>query len=180
MEVKAWFLGLTKYVFRELIMNLPSYKVRLFFLKRILKNIGTNTFIAMGLDLLGRNGSISIGNNTIINKKVTLDGRGGELIIGNNVDIGQDSNIWTIEHDPNDDYHQVKGGSVIIEDYVWIATRVTILPGVKIGWGAVVAAGSVVTKNVEAMAIVGGVPAKVIGQRKSKLKYTLNYRPWFL
>jgi len=180
MEAKEWFLGLTKYIFRSLIMNLPSYRVRLFFLKMILKNIGTNTFIAMGLDLQGRNGRITIGNNTIINKKVTLDGRGGELIIGNNVDIGQETNIWTLEHDPHDDYHQVRGDSVVIEDFVWIATRVTILPGVKIGRGAVVAANSVVTRNVDAMTIVGGIPAKLIGQRLSKLKYTLKYRPWFL
>ena len=180
MQIKEWFLGFIKYIFRVFIMNLPIYRIRYFFLKRVLKNIGKNTFVAMGLDLQGRKGSISIGNNTIINKKVVLDGRGGELIIGNNVDIGQDTNIWTLEHDPNDDYHQVKGGRVIIDDYVWIATRVTILPGVKIGRGAVIASGSIVTKDVSEMTIVGGVPAKLIGIRKSKLKYTINYRPWFL
>ena len=52
------------------------------------------------------------------------------------------------------------GGDVIIEDYVWIASRCTILPGVKIGKGAVVASNSVVTKDVPQMAIVGGCPCK--------------------
>ena len=123
--------------------------------------------------------NITIGYNSVINKKVLLDGRGGQLIIGNNVDIAQETNIWTLEHDVHDDYHTDKGGKVTIEDYVWIASRVTILPGVKIGRGAVIAANSVVTKDVRAMAIVGGIPAKIIGERKSKLKYTLNYHPWF-
>ena len=123
--------------------------------------------------------NIIIGNNSVINSKVLLDGRGGNIIIGNNVDIAREVNIWTLEHDPHDDYHRTKGGNVIIEDYVWIASRVTILPNVKIGKGAVIASGAVVTKDVPSMAIVGGVPAKVIGTRKSKLKYELNYKPLF-
>jgi len=180
MEIKAWFLGLAKYIFRVFLMNFPSYRVRLFFLKRILKSIGSNTFIAMGIDIRGKNGNVTIGNNTIINNRVTIDSRGGLVTIGNNVDIGQETNIWTHQHDPQDDYHNVKGGRITIEDYVWIATRVTILPGVTIGRGAVVAANSVVTKDVEEMTIVGGVPARFIGKRNSELKYNLIYRPWFL
>lgn len=140
--------------------------------------VGKQTNFLMGLEIRkGKN--ISVGNNCAINKKVLLDGRGGKLIIGNNVDIAQETNIWTLEHDVHDDYHADKSGDVIIEDYVWIASRVTILPGVKIGRGAVVASGAVVTKDVPAMAIAGGVPAKVIGIRKSGLKYQLNYKPWF-
>jgi len=161
MEFKAWLSGLAKYIF----------------LKKALKSIGKNTFIAMGVDIRGKN--VTIGNHTVINGRVTLDGRGGELIIGDNVDIGQETNIWTAQHDPHSDYHDTKGGNVIIEDYVWIATRVTILPGIRIGRGAVIAANSVVTKDVKEMEIAAGIPAKVIGLRTSKLKYNLTYRPWF-
>ena len=89
------------------------------------------------------------------------------------------SHIWTLEHDPDDDRHATKSGAVVIEDHVWIATRVTILPGIKIGRGAVVAAGSVVTKDVESMAIVAGVPAKKIAVRKNSLEYKLDYSPRF-
>ncbi len=56
-------------------------------------------------------------------------------------------------------------GFVTIEDYVWIGARAIVLPGVTLGRGAVVAAGSVVTKNVASMTIVAGVPAKPVGVR---------------
>jgi len=124
-------------------------------------------------------GNIYVGDHVSINRKVLLDGRGGRLMIGNNVDIAQETNIWTTEHDVHSDFHTSTAGDVIIEDYVWIASRCTILPGVRIGRGAVVAANSVVTKDIPPMAVVGGIPARIIGERKSKLKYNLNFRPWF-
>jgi len=165
------------YLVREWLMFVPFHAFRLIFIKPLLGHVGKNTNFLMGLEIReGKN--ISIGDNSVVNKNVLLDGRGGKLIIGNNVDIAQETNIWTLEHDVNNDYHQTKGGDVIIEDYVWIASRVTILPGIKIGKGAVVASCALVTKDVPPMAIVGGVPAKVIGARKNKLKYTLNYKPW--
>ena len=108
-----------------------------------------------------------------------LDGRYAKLIIGNNVDIAQETNIWTLEHDVNSTDHHEMGADVIIDDYVWIASRVTILPGVHIGKGAVIASGAVVTKDVPPYSIVGGVPAKVIGQRNTDLTYVNKYKPWF-
>jgi maltose O-acetyltransferase len=132
----------------------------------------------MGVEL--RNGrNVSIGDRVVINRGVLLDGRGGQLIIGDDVDIAQETNIWTLEHDVHSDTHADKGGNVVIEDHVWIASRATILPGVRIGRGAVVACNAVVTKDVPARAIVGGVPAKVIGTRRSQLDYRLSFRPWF-
>lgn len=166
------------YVFRIIIMNVPFHWFRLLFVKKSLKHLGTNTNFLMGVEIrLGKN--ISIGDNCAVNARVLLDGRGGQLKIGNNVDIAQETNIWTLEHDVHCDYHKDKGADVVIEDYVWIASRCTILPGVTIGKGAVVASNSVVTKDVPEMAIVAGIPAKVIGTRKSGLKYQLNYSPWF-
>ena len=158
-------------------MFVPFHIFRLIFIKNLLAHVGANTNFLMGVEIRkGKN--VSIGNNSVVNKNVLLDGRGGKLVIGNNVDIAQETNIWTLEHDVNDDYYGVKGGDVIIEDYAWIASRVTILPGVRIGRGAVVASCALVTKDVPPMTIVGGVPAKVIGTRKNELIYTLNYQPW--
>lgn len=121
---------------------------------------------------------ISVGTHTNINKKCVLDGRGG-LTIGNNVDIAQEVNIWTEQHDYNSPNYQSVNKSVVIEDYVWIASRASILPGVRVGRGAVVACGAVVTKDVPPLAIVAGVPAKVIGARKDCMDYHLGSRAWF-
>jgi len=79
-----------------------------------------------------------------------------------------------MQHDPNDPNFGVISGKVIVEDYAWISSRTTILPGVTIGYGAVIAAGAVVTKSVEAFTIVGGVPAKKIGERNQELNYKLK------
>jgi maltose O-acetyltransferase len=123
--------------------------------------------------------NIFIGNNNVFNQRVLLDGRNSKLIIGSNVDIAQESNIWTLEHDVHDDYHRDIGGEVVIEDYVWISSRVTVLPGVRIGRGAVVGACALVTKDIPPMAIAGGIPAKIIGTRRSKLLYKKFHRPYF-
>ena len=107
-------------------------------------------------------------------------GRSGGVIIGNNVDIAQETNIWTEQHDYNSPTYKSVCKEVVIEDYVWLASRVTVLPGVHIGRGAVVASGAVVTKDVPPLAIVAGVPAKIIGYRKEEaLQYKLGDRAWF-
>lgn len=165
-------------VILPLILSFPSYNLRHLFLKFLKVKIGKQTNILRNVQInIPEN--IEIGNNCVINPHVLLDGRGGKIIIGNNVDIARETNIWTLEHNPHDDFHRTQGGNVIIEDYVWIASRVTILPNVTIGKGAVIASGAIVTKDVPAMSIVGGVPAKLLGTRKSNLKYKLYYRPPF-
>lgn len=177
-KIKSIMMQFYFYLVREWVMFIPLHAIRLLFIKQLLNKVGYQSNFLMGLEIRkGKN--IIIGNNCVVNKNVLLDGRGGKLIIGNNVDIAQETNIWTLEHDVHDDYHKDIGADVIIEDYVWIASRCTILPGVTIGRGAVVASNSVVTKDVPEMAIVGGVPAKLISTRKSALKYRLNYKPLF-
>ena len=157
---------------------MPVHAIRRFFILNTIKKTGKKSSFLMGTEI--RNGkNIFVGDHSVINKRVLLDGRGGKLIIGDNVDVGQETNIWTLEHDVHDDFHKTVGANVIIEDFVWIASRVTILPGVRIGRGAVIATGAVVTKDVPSMAISAGIPAKIIGTRKSKLKYNLYSKPWF-
>lgn len=177
-KLNAFLYSLYFYAFNRYIAYLPFYAVRRFFIRRMVGALGRKDSILMGLELR-KPGNVFIGDHVVINRKVLLDGRGGRLVIGNHVDIAQETNIWTLEHDVHDDYHRDKGGDVIIEDYVWIASRVTILPGVTIGRGAVVATNAVVTRSVPPMTIVGGVPARVIGERKSKLLFHKFHRPWF-
>lgn len=178
MSVKGLIVDFREYFFNKWWMKIPSHRIRKTWIKSRLGHLGSKTNFLMGVEFRDPK-NISLGNNCVVNKNVLLDGRGGKLTVGNNVDIAQETNIWTLEHDVHDDYHQSKGGNITIEDYVWIASRVTILPGVTIGRGAVIASNSVVTKDIPAMEIHGGVPAKKIGDRKSQLKYSLFYKPRF-
>lgn len=95
------------------------------------------------------------------------------------MDIAQEVNIWTEQHDYNSSSYEAVASPVVVNDYVWIASRATILPGVTIGKGAVVACGSVVTKDVPDYTVVAGIPAKVIGKRTRDLTYKLGTRVWF-
>jgi len=90
------------------------------------------------------------------------------LTIGSHVSLASSVLIYNSEHKINDEDFGASEEPVEIGDYVFIGPRAIILPGVKIGKGAVIGAGAVVTKDVPDFAIVGGVPAKVIGERKNK------------
>lgn len=118
---------------------------------------------------------IHIGANVSIGPRVLLDGRMG-LEIGNSAVIAYDAIIWTLNHDYNDIHFAGKGAPVKIGHHAWICSRAVILPGITIGEGAVVATGAVVTKDVPPYTIVGGIPAKVIGQREEK-EYKYGYVP---
>jgi acetyltransferase-like isoleucine patch superfamily enzyme len=179
--VKDLILGIRLYIFNKFINRIPFACIRLWLMKKYII-IGRNSNVLLNVELLNNSmdkNCVVIGENCIINSRTLLDGRVGRLVIGNNVDIARETNIFTLEHSPNSDDHGLKPGDVFIEDYVWIASRVTILPGVRIGRGAVVASNAVVTKDVEPMSIVAGIPARKIGERKSVLNYTLNYFPFF-
>ena len=132
---------------------------------RVMKNNGTITLgdkvlLHRYVKLSAYGGRIEIGNNSYIGDRTEIHA-GESVKIGNNVNIAWDCNIL------DRDYHAFNGDSevvkpVAIEDHVWIGVRSIILKGVTIGEGAVVAAGSVVTRDVPAGCLVAGNPAKVI------------------
>lgn len=162
----------------EIIMWLPCHPLRRLSCRLLMKRFDSSSTIYRNVDLRSPY-RIIVGAHTNINKRCVLDGRGG-LTIGSNVDIAQETNIWTEQHDYNDPIYKSVCKEVIIEDYVWLSSRVTLLPGLHIGRGAVVASGAVVTKDVPPLAIVAGVPAKIIGYRKEEaLQYQLGDRAWF-
>lgn len=123
-------------------------------------------------------GKLSVGNNTVINFGCYLDNRRG-ITIGNNVGIAHNTKIYTLGHDLNDPQFKTKGAEVTIKDNVFIFSNALIMPGITIGEGAIVLAGSVVTKDVEPWAIVGGNPAKKIRERSREIDYKQIYRYWF-
>lgn len=179
---------------------IPSHTIRLFLYRYFFGiRIGKDSSIHWRAEFNNPAG-ISIGHNTIVGNNAFLDGRfkrkntaskaksyidqlrgNGErpLTIGNNVSIAGEVRVYTMEHDiDSPDFAEV-GAPVVIEDYAVIGTRVTILPGVTVGKGAVVASGAVVTHDVPAFTVVGGVPAQFIKNRAKNLTYTLKFARLF-
>lgn len=105
---------------------------------------------------------VTIGEDCFIQQCCTFFGR-GQITIGNGVFIGPKCNLITINHDVDPENRSATyGRPIVIEDKVWIGINSTILPGVRIGYGAIVGAQSVVTHDVPPMTIVAGNPARVI------------------
>lgn len=155
------------------LVSVPSHHFRRFLLRAAGARIGKGSSVHMGLSFFSVK-NLKIGQDTIIGRNAFLDGR-APIFIGNHVDIASSVMIYSSEHDINSEDFHATLAPVEIGDYVFIGPRVIILPGVKVGRGAVVAAGAVVTKDVSEYAIVGGVPAQVIGERKLKdLHYKLG------
>lgn len=166
------------YFCNRLISNVPSHTLRLWFYRKVMKfsiGSGSSVLLSCSFDCTK---SFRMGQNSVVNGNCRLDTRGG-ITIGDNVSVSSDVIILTADHDLNATDFSGSTRAVVIEDYVWIGTRATILPGVSIGKGAVIAAGSVVTKNVEPYNVVAGVPAKFIKNRNKNLEYKANYRRLF-
>ncbi len=181
---------------------IPSHTIRLFLYRTIFRvGIGKDSSIHWFARFNLPSG-VEIGHNTIIGNDAFLDGRSyrtwkeGQskfltyvknffspqvrpLKIGNNVSIAGEVRIYTMQHDIDDPDFKEVSESVVIDDYVVIGTRVTILPGVHIGEGAVVASGAVVTKDIAPYTVVGGVPAVFIRSRAKNLRYTLKFSRLF-
>jgi acetyltransferase-like isoleucine patch superfamily enzyme len=169
-------LALVRYVTNHVVAHIPVYALRHVWYQHLLgMRIGEGSALLMGLYIYvrGRAGAnrpgITIGRRSVINQQCCLDGRGG-LAIGDNVDISAGVWILTDGHNMHDPYFSETLAPVKIGDHVWIGSRATILPGVTVGEGAVVAAGAVVTHDVEPYAVVAGVPARQIGTRNRCLK----------
>jgi len=116
-------------------------------------------------------GVLIIGNNFTMNSNSQLGASFGKIIIGNDCAIAPNCVLRASNHtfDNPDILFREQGhtyGEIIIEDDVWIASNCVITANTKIGKTSVVGAGSVVTKDVEAYSVVGGVPAKIIKKRR--------------
>ena len=151
-------------------VNIGQKKIRAFATKLILDKCGQDINIEKGA-IFATN--LEIGNNSGIGTNSRI---AGKCIIGNNVMMGPECMIFTKNHNiERIDIPMCKQGNekdkpVIIDDDVWIGARVTILPGVHIYTGSVIAAGAVVTNDVNEYTVVGGVPAKTLHSRIDKVQ----------
>lgn len=149
-------------------VNLGSKRLRGFCGKLILKHCGTNVNIEKGAQF---SSEVSLGNNSGIGVNALIS---SHVTIGNDVMMGPECMIFTSNHGmdrldiPMWKQKHSEPRPVVIGNDVWIGARVIILPGVHIGDGCVIGAGSVVTKDVEACSIVAGNPAKLIRKRNEE------------
>lgn len=142
--------------------------IRRFLLRILLQEKLTGLVVADGVHIAEWR-RLRLGNNVSIQNNCYLSCEGG-LEIGENVSIGHGTSILTTEHSYQDHSIPIKNQPIVfkatkISNNVWIGAKATILAGITIGEGAIIGAGSVVTKNVEKNAIVAGVPAKLIKYR---------------
>lgn len=158
--------------------HLPSHSARSFFYRQAGLSLPASSSIHWRAEFYAPE-NVTIGEHCTIGDTCFLDGRSG-LTIKDCVNLGSHVRIYTREHDVQSPVFAETGGPVVIDDYAWVASHAIVLPGVTVGRGAVVAAGAVVTSDVPPFAIVGGVPAKVIGTRTTDLRYRLGYRKRFV
>ena len=170
---------LSAYLYNALIGRIPSRTLRGLFLSMWLGAFGKGSGVQIGCRFLNAR-KIHLGERTVLNFGCLLDGRRFSIITGTDVSIGPEATILTLGHDPRSPEFADRGGDVVIGDHVWIGYRAIVLPGVSIGTGAVVGAGSVVTRDVPPFTIVAGNPARVIGERSRDLGYTLHHHPFLL
>ncbi len=131
--------------------------------------VGRYSQIYPYVQIFGDGGGIQIGDSCTVHEFSVLHGRGG-IEIGNQVRVASHVVIAAFSHKFSDSGAPVgeqgySAKGISIGDDVWIGTHAVILDGVRIGRGAIVGAGAVVTRDVEEYAIVGGCPAKLIRKR---------------
>lgn len=170
--------------------------IRYIYIKLRVKRCGFPVYIGMGTIVHGKeiklgnhvhvmtrgymSGRIGIGNYCSFNTNLNMESFGeSEIKIGNNVMVGANVVIQASEHKYDDlgipmNWQGHRTGKVVVQDDVWIGSNSVITSDVEIGQGAIVGAGAVVTHNVEPYSIVGGVPARVIGNRRELCEFYRN------
>lgn len=176
-SLKKIVLATLFYFYNHFVTHIPSYGIRHFYLRKILRyKIGKNSAVHMGCFFTGQ--KFTMGDNSVVNRDCYLDCRAG-ILIRDNISISPQCYIISQGHDPQSPFFDGTSGLVTFDDYAWIGARALILPGLTIGKGGVVGAGSVVTKDVEPFCIVAGNPAVFIRKRTTDLQYTINWFPYF-
>jgi acetyltransferase-like isoleucine patch superfamily enzyme len=154
--------------FHRMTKGIKGIALRYALLKSIAIECGDNVSIHPGVYLL-KPDKIIIGDNVSIHPMCYIDSTGG-ISIGSDVSIAHGTTIMSTTHGYEDISEPIKDQEIhekrtVIADNIWIGAKATILAGINISEGSIVAAGAVVTSNIEKNKIVGGVPAKVIKDR---------------
>lgn len=168
--------ALLLFLWHSIVSGLPSYALREAYFVVALRNSCEHPVSLHRHLRLFCVGGVSIGRGTTINRGATLDGRGG-LSIGSNVSISEGVKLLTATHDVHSPSFALQLRPVCVANWVWIGVDAIVLPGVSVGEGAVVGAGSVVTRDVEPYTVVAGNPATTRALRQRGLDYSPLWKP---
>jgi acetyltransferase-like isoleucine patch superfamily enzyme len=155
--------------------HIPSRRIRRWWLQALGAQLGPNTAIFRGTTILSPK-NLALGSNSTVGWRCVLDARGG-ITIGENVSIASDTQLITADHDIHAQDFAARLAPIVVHDHAWLATRSLVLKGVTVGRGGVVAAGAVVVRDVPALTVVGGCPARRIDIRHTFPEYTINFTP---
>lgn len=173
--VKYLYYAVT--LFGNTIINkIPSRHMRKLFYKVMGAELGKGTYLCRRVEVLFPKG-LKLADGVSVGWFAELDARGG-IYIDHDTNISSHVKMITGSHDVQDPNFTADFQPIKIGHHCWIATGATILQGISIGDGAIIAAGAVVTKNVEPFTIVGGVPARCIGKRSEILHYKVSAPPF--
>ena len=159
------------YLNNHAIGHLPFHGLRIFWYRRIMgMRIGRNANVQLGALFYGNTiAQVRIGEETLVGPRCVFNASAA-IEIGTNVRLAHAVEFYTADHNPDDPHFSMRTGPIRVGNEVWIGSRATILRGVTIGDGAIVATGAVVTRSVEPFTIVAGVPARPIGKRSLKAR----------
>jgi maltose O-acetyltransferase len=183
-ERPAFLSGEWTRVWAKRLWNFPavlSCEIRTFNLRRRGAHIGDDVFLSPA-SIAGTLSKFSVGDETFLGR-VTIQVH-DQVTIGRRVCINDGVTILSASHHLDDPRWSSFSKPVIIEDYVWIAVGALVLPGVRIGRGAVVGAGAVVSRDIPPFSVATGNPARVSeGKRNRELEYLpggslASYRAW--
>lgn len=172
---KAIYYAITLWGNR-VVNKIPCRHLRKWFYQILGAKIGKRCFPCRRVEILLPKG-LKIENGVAIGWFAELDARGG-ISIGHDTNISSHVKLITGSHDINNPEFTADFLPIHIGHHCWIGTGATILQGVRIGDGAIVAAGAVVTKDVPSWTVVGGVPAKEIMKREKNVEYKNGSAPF--
>ncbi len=170
-------LLLSYFLYNDIITHIPCYTLRYLYLTKILKcKISKTAFIHMHCYITGGS-TLEIGDDTVIGRYCWI---AGNIKIGAHCSITAHTIIQSQSHDKNSNTFKAIDEPVVIEDYVWVGMRTTILYGACIKKGCIIGANSFVSckTKMEECDILAGSPAKKISERdKEACQYMLDYHP---